>query len=759
MVLSMKSIVAMAACASAVAAAPAIEFDLKKHIGTINSKSIVSKDGSGILSFDLLNQQGFFSVNVEIGTPAQSPVVLLIDTGSSDMWVNGVEACLPGTFSNSTVSNKVQKKRYASSVLEGFELTATYASTYFNAVSSDFIEPSATATAVSVETGIDCSEYGAFSTGLSSSWKELNLGEPFGIEYVDLSQAHGVYGTDSLSINGISVPNTTFAVATFSNSSQGVLGISLPRDESLFSNYDNGTTYANLPQQLKADGLISKVSYSLFLNSLCDQSGSLLFGAINNNWYTGELNTVPLVNIYPSFTDIPLEFDITVNGVGIADYPTLGSKKTLTKTNFPGVLDSGTTLMQLPPDLAYALADSLDFVFDDAFGWFVGGCPTADQLRESSIVFNIGGINYYAPLNNFIYTTSSPDVCAFVVSPFVSNGDFEDADDYSKYNNYAILGDVLLTSLVAVYDLESYEITLGVANYEGYAAGDGEVEQIVSTVPGAKKAPGYSNTWSTWEYITHYAGDESDGIFTDANEVNPWLATASFGCGLDTTSTTSSATSSVTATSNSANSSVTATSNSATSSFTTTANSTTAFPASSTYTSVTQTSKASLSTSSSSSETVLSSSDPLSLSIKPASSIPSENLVSTISEDKTTLVTITSCKDNACSLTVSPALVSTATSTIEGTVTEFTTYCPLTGESTNLSTSVITTATSDDEQYSAETTTSTSSGLNVTTETSSIISGTSSSSSTQSVISTEANGVSKISGSLIGLAAALLAAF
>lgn len=211
----------------------------------------------------------------------------LFKPGSSDMWVNGASVCLPGTYSNSSAP-ATKKKRYASSVLEGFELTATYASTYFDKVSSDFIAPAPTGTAASASaaTGINCAQYGAFNPDLSSSWKELNLGEPFGIEYVDTTQATGVYGTDSLSINGVSVPNTTFAVASFSNSSQGVLGISLPRDESLFADFNNGTTYNNLPQTLKADGLISKVSYSLFLNSLCDQSGSLLFGAVNPDWYT-----------------------------------------------------------------------------------------------------------------------------------------------------------------------------------------------------------------------------------------------------------------------------------------------------------------------------------------------------------------------------------------------------------------------------------------------------------------------------------------
>ncbi|KAL6927600.1 hypothetical protein ACO0SA_004222 [Hanseniaspora valbyensis] len=607
MVFSVRDVVVMTTLSSTlISANSGVQFDLKKHFGSLNSKSIVSKDTNDILSFALLNEQSFFSVDLEIGTPLQDPVTLLVDTGSSDTWVNGAAACLPGTYSgNSSDSKKRDEKRYASSILEGFELTASYDSTYFNDVSTDFIAPSATVSEddlSSTETsGVDCNEYGAFNTALSSTWKEIDLSEEFAIQYVDLTYAEGVYGSDTVHINGVSVPGTIFAVSTFSNSTQGVLGISLPRDESLYTNFENGSTYMNLPQQLKANGLISKVAYSFFLNSICDNAGAMLFGGIDTSWYTGELNTVPLVNIYSYFSDTPIEFDISVNGVGISDYPKLGDTKTLSTTIFPALLDSGTSLMQLPPNLAYALADSLDFVYDEDYGWFIGACPTELQSRESSIVFNIGGNNYYSPLNNFIFTTSSAEVCAFAADIYTSGGYYEDVNDYSVYNNYAILGDVVMTSLLVVYDLESYELTLGVANYEGFNDEESSnVEKIVSTVPGAKKAPLYSSTWSSWDYVSHFTGNETDGIFTNSDEVNPWIATSVFGCSFDYN-----------------------------------------FPQTSTT----------------------------------ASNISSYTMTTPIaSVESTTMVTITSCQNETCVLSASPAMVSVVTTTTNRSTYEYTTY-------------------------------------------------------------------------------------
>lgn len=50
----------------------------------------------------------------------------------------------------------------------------------------------------------------------------------------------------------------------------------------------------------------------------------------------------------------------------------------------------------------------------------------------------------------------------------------------------------------------------------------------------------------------------------------------------------------------------------------------------------------------------------------------------TATENATTLVTITSCSEDKCHESVSPALVSTATVTVNDVITEYTTWCPLT---------------------------------------------------------------------------------
>ena len=51
--------------------------------------------------------------------------------------------------------------------------------------------------------------------------------------------------------------------------------------------------------------------------------------------------------------------------------------------------------------------------------------------------------------------------------------------------------------------------------------------------------------------------------------------------------------------------------------------------------------------------------------------------IATVAKEKTTMVTVTSCRSHVCTETVSPAIVSTVTTNVENVVTEYTTWCPI----------------------------------------------------------------------------------
>jgi hypothetical protein len=74
----------------------------------------------------------------------------------------------------------------------------------------------------------------------------------------------------------------------------GVLGIGYTTDEAVVNHQ---SSYANLPKAMVADGLINSNAYSLWLNDLDANTGSILFGGVDSDKYTGDLETLPIQKI------------------------------------------------------------------------------------------------------------------------------------------------------------------------------------------------------------------------------------------------------------------------------------------------------------------------------------------------------------------------------------------------------------------------------------------------------------------------------
>lgn len=430
------------------------------------------KRADGYEEIEIINEQNFYSVELEIGTPSQN-VTVLLDTGSSDLWVSGPENpyCRP-------VSDTQDD---------------------FNPLSwitrSTIVSGSATATA-SGSSGIatmDCSEYGVFNSSRSSTFRSNNTG--FQISYGDQTFASGTWGTDTLNLGDANVTGFSFAVANRSNSTVGVFGIGLPGLESTYTgataSSDNSYQYQNFPMKLKAQGTINHVAYSLFLNEPDAHSGSILFGAVDHSRYSGQLYTIPLLNPYQSRgVQNPIEFDVTVQGVGISQS---GSTKTITTTKFPALLDSGTTLTYMPYQLTELIAARIGARYSSSLGFYVMPCPS--QNDNTQLLYDFGGFQISANLSNYILGSSgSSDVCYLGIIPLSDSS--------------AIFGDNFLINAYVVYDLENYEVSMAQARFN---ATERQIEVISGSVPGAVKAPSYSATWSTVQTISSGGGAFTSG--------------------------------------------------------------------------------------------------------------------------------------------------------------------------------------------------------------------------------------------------------
>ncbi|GME99221.1 unnamed protein product [Ambrosiozyma monospora] len=369
-----------------------------KRIASLHRSTNANSD----VEFIMKNQAVFYSVDVAIGSDS-NVVTVLLDTGSSDFWVMS------------------PKNPYCAAGTGGASQSTLGSGQYNSSVDSDLTGYGS----------IDCSEFGTFDPSDSSSWH--NNGSSFYIEYVDQTFSEGTWGYDEIQIGGVNIPDVNIAVCNNTDSDVGVLGISYAELEST-NTRRNHHTYMNLPLTMKSQGMISKLTYSVYLDDPDAETASILFGAIDQNKYTGDLALMPIVKDWDydvSGTSQPSTIDVTISDMS------MGSKNSNKTIKFAsgaaaGLLDTGTTLMYVPDTVLNAIIEIGAFSPAGSSGFVIVDCGLGDDYYLS---FNFQGFNVDIPFKNLFFgqADTSENTCYLGV---LSSG-----------NDKFILGDVFLTSV------------------------------------------------------------------------------------------------------------------------------------------------------------------------------------------------------------------------------------------------------------------------------------------------------------------------
>ncbi len=291
-------------------AAGGVKFDFSRvnipaeeEIVPINNEALHKRAGS-YQEYYLKNEKSWYMINFTLGTPAQEVIGVVIDTGSSDLWV-------------SSPKNKLCEK-------------------------------------------IGCYSYGTYDPDLSSTWKYNN--SKFAIYYGDNTYAKGDFGMDTMQIGDVSIPNLNFAVALDSDSPVGVFGIGFNTLEVA------PNSYINFPGALVANGLINSQAYSIFLNDKNAESGTILFGAVDHSKYEGPLITVPIVSNTRTavrLTGLSIEDrGCEINTFPAYSWysSTFGQHN---KDGLFALLDTGSTLTMLPKNFVAAIGKAFDAYYED----------------------------------------------------------------------------------------------------------------------------------------------------------------------------------------------------------------------------------------------------------------------------------------------------------------------------------------------------------------------------------------------------------
>ncbi|KGO59225.1 Ribosomal protein S10 [Penicillium expansum] len=359
-----------------------------------------------------LHYETLYFCNVTLGTPKQS-VRLVLDTGSSDLWTNTPNSTLCASTKNV------------------------------------------------------CAEAGTYDPSSSSSYSFVN--SDFNISYADGSGAAGDYVTDTLTIGGTTIKDFQFGVGFSSGSSEGVLGIGYTTNEVQVGR-NGDSAYANLPKAMVNKGVIQSNAYSLWLNDLDANTGSILFGGVNSKKYHGALQTVPVQKVGGQYS----EFIIALTKVSLTNS---SSENTYSSSSIPAgvLLDSGSSLTYLPDALVQEIYDDLGVSYESDSGIGYVECSMADEDITLSYTFSSPTIN--VGINEMIidagdlYFRNGKRACIFGIVPAGSST--------------AVLGDTFLRSAYVVYDLANNEISLASTNFNTTENDILEIGTGTDSVPGA----------------------------------------------------------------------------------------------------------------------------------------------------------------------------------------------------------------------------------------------------------------------------------
>ncbi|EAW15847.1 pepsin-like aspartic protease [Aspergillus fischeri NRRL 181] len=358
------------------------------------------------------NEETLYFCNVTLGTPEQA-LRLVLDTGSSDLWCNAANSTLCSASSDS------------------------------------------------------CNISGSYDPSFSSTYAYVS--SDFNISYADGTGAVGDYATDILHIGGSTLKNLQFGIGYSSSSSEGVLGIGYPSNEVQVGRYGKDA-YSNLPRAMVDQGLIRSNAYSLWLNDLESNTGSILFGGVNTEKYLGELQTLPIQKVNGRYS----EFVIALTGVA---FDSESHHKTYSSDALPAavLLDSGSSLTYLPDSIVENIYRDLNVAYEPSSG--VGYLPC--NLAENNM--------------NITYTFSSPNITVMIDELLLDAGDLRFRDGARACifgivpagDSTAVLGDTFLRSAYVVYDIANNEISIANTNFNSTKDNILEIGVGTDSVPSA----------------------------------------------------------------------------------------------------------------------------------------------------------------------------------------------------------------------------------------------------------------------------------
>ncbi|KAG2172586.1 hypothetical protein INT44_002601 [Umbelopsis vinacea] len=282
----------------------------------------------------------------------------------------------------------------------------------------------------------------------------LDLNSTFSIKY-SVSNATGKIYKDSVTIASLVIPDQIFGVANATidelSGLDGILGVG-PSDLT-YGTSPYAKTIPSVMENLFTQMLIPSNVFALsFHPSTAEEelNGEITLGGYDSSKFTGDISYVPLSKTSPS----SLYWGIDAS----SDY---GAGKTSIFTTTAGIVDSGTTLIELGTNAYNAYQLATGAVRDNTTGLLA--ITTTQFASLQSLYFNIGGKTYEVTANAQIFPRQFiPLIGGNVNTIYLIVGDLKSPP--SSGLDF-ILGQTFLERYYSVYDASNGRIGKIVLEY------------------------------------------------------------------------------------------------------------------------------------------------------------------------------------------------------------------------------------------------------------------------------------------------------
>jgi len=385
----------------------------------------LSKRATNPIGVTITNAQTLYFVNATVGTPAQQ-LEMQLDTGSSDVWMSDSSA----------------------SYCQGTQ-------------------------------GAEQCQGGTFTPGQSSTYKALNT--IFNITYVDGTGSTGNYFTDNFGIGGVTLDALEMGLATKTTIGTGIIGVGYAADEAVCNTEGPCPTYPSIIDNMVSQGKINTHAYSLWLDDVQAQTGSILFGGVDSAKYHAPLITLPVEQdqysgSYTSFSVAFTGFTITKNGAVQTGFTSSGYTQ-------QAILDSGTSLTLMPDALFTQLQQQVGATYSQEVGIYIADCSVA--AVNATFDFSFGGTSgpiIHVPINEFVVPliNENGQAATFQNGKAACEFGMQPAD-----GDPVLFGDTFLRSAYVVYDLDNNLISMANTNFNATGSNVQAISSGTNGVPGA----------------------------------------------------------------------------------------------------------------------------------------------------------------------------------------------------------------------------------------------------------------------------------